>query len=238
MVQTIGPAITGFKSNTMPDHSENNEAHEVLSEDLLSDIAAKRIPLQTEILESGECYTFEITQNDAGMRLDAFLPLAVDGFSRSRLQDIIKNGNATLNGKKATPKNRLKEGDRVVITIPPPDDPTPMGEDIPLNIIFEDDDLIVIDKPTNMVVHPAAGNWTGTLVNALIHHCGGTLSGIGGVRRPGIVHRLDKETTGLMIIAKNDHSHQGLAAQFADHGRIGPLRRAYKAIVWNTPSRA
>ncbi|MEP6355149.1 MAG: RluA family pseudouridine synthase [Hyphomicrobiales bacterium] len=222
----------------MPDHSEINEAHEALSEDLVSDITEKRIPLKTEILETGERYTFEITQSDAGMRLDAFLPLAVDGFSRSRLQDIIKSGNATVNTKSAPPKIKLKQGDCVVLLIPLPEDPTPQGEDIPLDIVFEDDDLIVVNKPTDMVVHPAAGNWTGTLVNALIHHCGDSLSGIGGVRRPGIVHRLDKETSGLLIVAKNDHTHQGLAAQFADHGRTGPLRRAYKAIVWNTPSRA
>lgn len=222
----------------MSDGSEPDETHEALSEDLVSDIELKRIPSNTEIVETGERYTFEITETDVGMRLDAYLPLAVHGFSRNRLKEIIKDGNATLNGKMTTPKSRLKQGDSVVLLIPPPEDPTPLGENIPLDIVFEDDDLIVIDKPADMVVHPAAGNWTGTLVNALIHHCGNSLSGIGGVRRPGIVHRLDKETSGLLIVAKNDHTHKGLAAQFADHGRTGPLRRAYKAIVWNTTSRA
>ena len=222
----------------MPDHSESDEAFETLSEDLLSDSATKCIPLKTEILETGERYTFLIAQSDEGKRLDSFLAFALDGFSRNRLQEIIKDGHATVNGNKATPKNRLKLEDNVVVTIPPPEDPTPIGENIPLDIVFEDDDLIIINKPADMVVHPAAGNWTGTLVNALIHHCGDSLSGIGGVRRPGIVHRLDKETSGLMIVAKNDHAHKGLAAQFADHGRTGPLRRAYKALVWNTPSRA
>src|SRR6202020_2875080 len=106
------------------------------------------------------------------------------------------------------------------------------AEAIPLAIVHEDDDLIIVDKPKGLVVHPAAGNRTGTLVNALIAHCGASLSGVGGVRRPGIVHRLDKDTTGLMVVAKNDRAHQALAKQFADHGRNGPLERAYLAFVW------
>jgi 23S rRNA pseudouridine1911/1915/1917 synthase len=109
---------------------------------------------------------------------------------------------------------------------------------MPLSIAYEDDDLIVVDKPAGLVVHPAAGNPDGTLVNALIAHCGVSLSGIGGVMRPGIVHRLDKDTSGLMVVAKSDRAHRGLAAQFADHGRSGPLRRAYLALVWGvTPAR-
>ena len=110
------------------------------------------------------------------------------------------------------------------------------SENIPLNVVFEDDQFIVIDKPAGLVVHPAAGHQTGTLVNALIAHCGDSLSGIGGVKRPGIVHRLDKDTTGLMVVAKTDHAHQELAGQFADHGRTGPLQRAYLAIVWGVPT--
>jgi 23S rRNA pseudouridine1911/1915/1917 synthase len=114
----------------------------------------------------------------------------------------------------------------------------PQPEAIPLNIVYEDDDIIVIDKPKNLVVHPAAGHWTGTLVNALIAHCGGSLSGIGGERRPGIVHRLDKDTTGLMIVAKNDRAHRSLAAQFSSHGRDGePFARGYLAFVWGAPDR-
>jgi 23S rRNA pseudouridine1911/1915/1917 synthase len=112
-----------------------------------------------------------------------------------------------------------------------------MGEEIALDIVYEDDDIIVIDKPKGLVVHPAAGHETGTLVNALIAHCGASLSGIGGVRRPGIVHRLDKDTTGLMVVAKNDQAHQSLTAQFADHGRTGPMQRGYKAFVWGVPNR-
>ena len=113
--------------------------------------------------------------------------------------------------------------------------PEPKGEAIALDIVYEDDDIIVINKPKGLVVHPAAGHETGTLVNALIAHCGESLSGIGGVRRPGIVHRLDKDTTGLMVVAKNDQAHQSLTAQFADHGRTGPMQRGYMAFVWGVP---
>ena len=113
-----------------------------------------------------------------------------------------------------------------------------MAEDIALDIVYEDDDIIVIDKPKGLVVHPAAGHETGTLVNALIAHCGSSLSGIGGVRRPGIVHRLDKDTTGLMVAAKNDAAHASLTAQFADHGRTGAMRRGYMAFAWEMPNRA
>src|SRR5690606_32342640 len=109
------------------------------------------------------------------------------------------------------------------VSVPPPEPPEPQPEDIPLTVVYEDADLIVIDKPAGLVVHPAAGNWTGTLVNALIAHCGESLSGIGGIRRPGIVHRLDKDTTALMVVAKADAAHQAPAAQFPDHGRSGPL---------------
>lgn len=129
----------------------------------------------------------------------------------------------------------MRTGDSFELTLPEPEDPTPQGEDIPLDILHEDDDVIVISKPSGLVVHPGAGNWTGTLVNALIHHCSDTLSGIGGVRRPGIVHRLDKDTTGVMVVAKNDIAHRHLSLQFADHGRTMPLERAYQAIVWGRP---
>jgi 23S rRNA pseudouridine1911/1915/1917 synthase len=123
------------------------------------------------------------------------------------------------------------------VAVPPPEPAEPEGEDIPLKVVFEDDHIIVIDKPRGLVVHPAGGHWTGTLVNALIAHCGDSLSGIGGVRRPGIVHRLDKDTTGLLVAAKTDRAHHSLAAQFADHGRTGALQRGYLAIVWGAPDR-
>jgi RluA family pseudouridine synthase len=123
-------------------------------------------------------------------------------------------------------------GTPILVIIPEPAPAEPQGESIPLNVLYEDIDLLVINKPAGLVVHPAAGHETGTLVNALIFHCGSSLSGIGGVRRPGIVHRLDKDTSGLLVVAKNDKAHAGLSAQFADHGREGPLEREYMAIIW------
>jgi 23S rRNA pseudouridine1911/1915/1917 synthase len=173
----------------------------------------------------------------ASGRLDAWLAEALGGeFSRNRIKALIEDGMVLMNGKSVTePKKKVKPGDEIDIHFPDPEDPTPQGEDIALEVLFEDDDLIVISKPAGLVVHPGAGNWTGTLVNALIHHCGESLSGIGGVKRPGIVHRLDKETSGVMVVAKNDIAHRHLAAQFADHGRTGPLERAYLALVWDRP---
>jgi len=178
-----------------------------------------------------------IAEEDAEGRLDSWLTTAVEGdFSRNRLKSLIEQGAVTVNGVAITePKKKIRPGDRVEINMPEPEDPEPQGEDIPLDVLYEDEDLIVLVKPAGLVVHPGAGNWTGTLVNALIHHCGDSLSGIGGVKRPGIVHRLDKETSGVMVVAKNDNAHRHLAAQFADHGRTGPLERAYKAIVWGRP---
>ena len=134
--------------------------------------------------------------------------------------------------------HKLRGGERIEIVFPPAVAPVPGAEKIPLNIVHEDDDLIVIDKPAGLVVHPGAGNETGTLVNALIAHCGDTLSGIGGVKRPGIVHRLDKDTSGLLVAAKNDLAHRALSEQFAAHGRDGRLDRAYLAVVWGTPDRS
>jgi len=133
--------------------------------------------------------------------------------------------------------HKLKGGERIEVSIPPAAPALPAAEKIPLRIVHEDNDLLVIDKPAGLVVHPGAGNETGTLVNALIAHCGDSLSGIGGVRRPGIVHRLDKDTSGLLVVAKNDLAHRGLSEQFAAHGRDGRLERAYLAVVWGSPER-
>ncbi len=150
---------------------------------------------------------------------------------------MIKSGDVTAGGRKIVePKYRVNEGEVLTLSLPEPEDPEPQGEDIPLTIVYEDEHLIVIDKPAGLVVHPGPGNWTGTLVNALIHHCGDSLSGVGGVKRPGIVHRIDKDTSGLLVVAKTDQAHQGLSAQFADHGKTGPLERAYSALVWGAPS--
>ena len=174
-----------------------------------------------------------------GKRLDAWLSarLAPD-LSRNRIQSLIGDGQVSVDGKVVREaKHKLRDGASIAIVMPEPEDPAPKGEAIALDILFEDRDLIVINKPAGLVVHPGNGNWTGTLVNALIHHCGDTLSGIGGVKRPGIVHRLDKETSGVMVVAKNDLAHRHLSAQFADHGRTGELERAYLALVWGTPDR-
>ncbi len=177
--------------------------------------------------------------DDAGKRLDSLLAAHSAGFSRNRTKSLIKDGHASIGGATILdPNHRVNPGEEITLEVPEPEDPTPRGEAIPLRVVYEDDALIVVDKPAGMVVHPAAGNWTGTLVNALIAHCGASLSGIGGVRRPGIVHRLDKDTTGLIVVAKTDAAHRGLAEQFADHGREGPLQRRYRALVWGAPETA
>jgi 23S rRNA pseudouridine1911/1915/1917 synthase len=177
------------------------------------------------------------TVDDAGQRLDLVLTRVFPDLSRSRVQALIKGGAVSrADGSIVDAANlRVKLGDAFVVAVPAPEDPIPHGEDIPLTIIHEDRAVIVIDKPAGLVVHPAAGHATGTLVNALIFHCGDTLSGIGGVRRPGIVHRLDKDTSGLMVIAKTDAAHQSLTGQFAAHGADGRLERGYAAIVWGVP---
>jgi 23S rRNA pseudouridine1911/1915/1917 synthase len=170
---------------------------------------------------------------EAGNRLDAALARAVPAFSRNRLKDLILAGAVSINGSAVTePKYKVREGDEILLVAPEPVDADPEPENIPLEILYEDDQLIVINKPVGMVVHPAPGNPSGTLVNALLYHCGDSLKGIGGVKRPGIVHRLDKDTSGVMVAAKTDHAHNHLAAQFADHGRTGPLHRAYLAWAW------
>nr|WP_276081479.1 RluA family pseudouridine synthase [Methylobacterium sp. GC_Met_2] len=176
------------------------------------------------------------TVAEGGIRLDRALVALFADLSRARLQDLIREGRVSRDGAlMRDPAAKVAAGTRIVLTLPPPIPAEPAAEETDLPIVFEDDDLIVIDKPAGLVVHPAPGHESGTLVNALIAHCGASLSGIGGVRRPGIVHRLDKDTSGLIVVAKNDAAHQGLTAQFADHGRTGPLERAYAAIVWGLP---
>jgi len=176
----------------------------------------------------------------AGQRLDQWLAAQLaPALSRSRVQALIKQGAVGIGGKTVTEtKHKLAAGDAVTVEVPEPEPAEPQGEAIPLDILYEDDALVVVNKPAGLVVHPGAGNWTGTLVNALIHHCGNSLSGIGGVKRPGIVHRLDKDTSGVMVVAKTDHAHRALSEAFADHGRTGDLRRAYVALVWGVPTPA
>lgn len=169
-------------------------------------------------------------------RLDRLLAAAWPDLSRSRLQALIRGGHVALGGHPILDPSAKPTGPAEIALIEPPPIPAePAGETIPLDIVFEDDDLVVIEKPAGLVVHPGAGNETGTLVNALLAHCGASLSGIGGVMRPGIVHRLDKDTSGLLVVAKNDLAHHALAQQFADHGRSGPLERAYLAFSWGAP---
>jgi 23S rRNA pseudouridine1911/1915/1917 synthase len=168
----------------------------------------------------------------AGWRLDRALAAAVPSLSRERLKVLTKSGALTREGKALRdPAIKVKGDERFTLAVP---DPTPAHnepQEIPLPIVYEDEHLLVVDKPAGLVVHPAAGNYDGTLVNALLHHCGDSLSGIGGVARPGIVHRIDKDTSGLLVVAKHDKAHEGLAKQFADHS----IDRRYLAIVSGVP---
>jgi 23S rRNA pseudouridine1911/1915/1917 synthase len=180
-----------------------------------------------------------VAAEEAGERLDRVLAARVPELSRSRHKALIVAGRVAIDGATIRdPGHRVNAGGSITLDLPPADDGEIGPENIPLKVLFEDDDIIVIDKPAGLVVHPAAGNWSGTLVNALVAHCGDSLSGIGGVKRPGIVHRLDKDTTGVMVVAKTDRAHRALTGQFAEHGRGGgALQRGYLAFVWGVPER-
>jgi 23S rRNA pseudouridine1911/1915/1917 synthase len=180
-------------------------------------------------------YTVPVPEYKAGTRLDRFLAEALPDMSRTRFKALIEEGRVGREGDAVSvkdPSQKIKAGEIYIIEVPPAIPAIPIPQDIPLDIIYEDDDLIVINKPAGLVVHPAPGHYEGTLVNALLHHCRGSLSGIGGVSRPGIVHRLDKDTSGLLVAAKNDITHHGLSEQFAAH----TVRRMYCAVVWGMPS--
>jgi len=224
------------------------EAEKELEALLLADAAARDAKVEAELDADGEDFGFDedggarsykVPEDATGERLDRFLVKATADaeLSRTRLKSLIEQGAVLVDGQAASVSTKLKAGQSVSIVMPEPVDPIPHGENISLNIVFEDEHLLVIDKPAGLVVHPAAGHPTGTLVNALIHHCGDSLSGIGGVKRPGIVHRLDKDTSGLLVVAKSNAAHRGLAKLFADHGRELPLERVYHALVWNVPER-
>jgi 23S rRNA pseudouridine1911/1915/1917 synthase len=190
--------------------------------------------------DSSEPASFEVTipPDGQGLRLDRALAGAVPSLSRSRLQSLIRDGAVACDGSTiCDPGRRVKPGERYSIVVPPAEPAVPRPERMALAIVHEDEDVIIVDKPAGLVVHPAAGHESGTLVNALIAHCGDSLSGIGVVRRPGIVHRLDKDTSGLLIVAKTDRAHQSLAAQFQAHGADGRLERRYLALVWGGPMR-
>jgi 23S rRNA pseudouridine1911/1915/1917 synthase len=171
--------------------------------------------------------SFAVADESAGARLDVFLTSVLGGYSRSHIQRLIKDGHVQVDGKPAKANQAMKSGQTVGVELPEPTDPAPQPEALPLPIIYQDKDLIVVDKPAGMVVHPAAGHASGTLVNALLHHVE-DLSGIGGEKRPGIVHRLDRGTSGLMVVAKNDAAHEELSRQFHDR----EVEKEYIALVW------
>ncbi len=182
----------------------------------------------------GDGRTHRVTAGpaSAGARLDRLVADRVPGLSRSQAQALIAAGHVSQAGATiAEPSYRVKPGQEFHVVVPPPAPAKPVPEAVALDILYEDAHLVVLDKPAGMVVHPAPGATRGTLVNALLAHCGASLSGIGGVRRPGIVHRLDKDTSGLMVVAKDDETHRDLAAQFAGH----TVTRVYRALVWGTP---
>lgn len=178
-------------------------------------------------------FLIQFSPAEAGSRLDKALAMHLPALSRERLKALIAEGALIINGVvERSGARKLRGGEDARLTLPDLTPATPRPEAIPLTILHEDEHLIVIDKAAGMVVHPSNGHEGGTLVNALLHHCGASLSGINGVLRPGIVHRLDKDTSGVMVVAKGDRAHRHLAAQFADHGRTGALERRYRAICW------
>ena len=172
---------------------------------------------------------FEVLSEDADSRIDRYLAQQMPDQSRSFLQKLIREEQITVNGRPVKANYRLQPEDQVLIIVPDPQLPDILPENIPLDILYEDSDVLVINKPKGMVVHPAAGHYTNTVVNAVMYHCQGNLSGINGVMRPGIVHRIDRDTTGAIVICKNDQAHQSLAQQLKEHS----ITRSYRAIVWN-----
>ena len=169
----------------------------------------------------------EVSPEHAGIRIDKYLAESLPDISRSYLQKLFRDGEIRMNGKAVKASAKTLAGAEIVFAIPEPEEPEILPEDIPLDILYEDSDVILINKPKDMVVHPAAGHYTGTLVNGLMYHCREGLSGINGVLRPGIVHRIDKDTTGVLVVCKNDRAHNGLAEQLAEHS----ITRKYRAIV-------
>ena len=183
--------------------------------------------------DATEIRNLTVEPEQAGERLDRWLAGEIAELSRSRLKALIGEGQLSLNGAPVSdPSAKIVAGQVYSLSVPAPRAAEPEPEPMDLDVLFEDDHLIVLQKPAGLAVHPAAGNWTGTLVHGLLHHCAGSLSGIGGVERPGIVHRLDKDTSGVMVVAKSDRAHQGLTAQFAAH----TVERAYIAFTRNAPN--
>lgn len=181
-------------------------------------------------MENKQIYEFNIIKDNENMRLDQFLATELSDLSRSYIQKLIECENVLVNGKTCTTKKyKISEHDKIEISIPEPRELSIEAENIPLNIVYEDDDVLIVNKPKGMVVHPAVGNYTGTLVNAIMYHCGTRLSSINGVVRPGIVHRIDKDTSGLLMIAKTNRAHESLSEQLAEHS----ITRRYQALVYH-----
>ena len=174
-----------------------------------------------------EILNYQVSDGQSGIRIDRYLSEMNEELSRSYIQKLLKEQKITVNGSAVKANYKVQEGDEISVAVPDIKEPDILPEDIPLDILYEDDDVLIVNKPKGMVVHPSAGHTSGTLVNAIMFHCKDNLSGINGVLRPGIVHRIDKDTTGSVIVCKNDAAHQALAVQFADH----TITRRYRAIV-------
>ena len=179
--------------------------------------------------EKEQRYYYTVEKEQEGMRLDQFLAAELTEHSRSYIQKLIKNGRVSLNERPGKPAARIQTEDRILLTVPPLKELAVLPEEMPLDILYEDEDVILINKPKDMVVHPCPGRYSGTLVNGLLAHCKEQLSGINGVLRPGIVHRIDKDTTGVLVVCKNDMAHRSLAEQLKEHS----ITRKYEAIVYN-----
>lgn len=178
-----------------------------------------------------EIQNLTVDADSSGIRIDRYLSEKNDQLSRSYLQKLLKEQGITVNGREVKANYKVQAGDEILISLPDLSEPDILPEDIPLDILYEDQDVMVVNKPKGMVVHPSAGHTSGTLVNAILFHCHGNLSGINGVMRPGIVHRIDKDTTGALLICKNDAAHRALAEQLKEHS----IKRRYRAVVWGNP---
>src|SRR5262245_4911532 len=199
---------------------------------------ANKLTQGAETRQQATRLMLEVRTAEVGQRLDRFLSARLPHLSRSRLQALLRAGEVSRDGTVVLNlSGKVKVGENYEVRLPPVEPARITPQEIPLVIAYEDAHVIVIDKPKGLAVHPGPGHASGTLVNALIAHCGTSLSGIGGVQRPGIVHRMDKDTTGLLVVAKTDRAHQGLAQQFASHGADGRLQRNYRALVWGVPAR-
>jgi len=184
-----------------------------------------------ELGKMNESQIYIVSEDESGLRIDHFLTIKEESLSRAFIQKLIKEVSITVNDKPSKPSYKLKNQDRIEVTVPEPEPDHAQPEDIPLNVLYDDDALIVINKPAGMVTHPAAGNYSGTLVNAILAHCT-DLSGIGGVQRPGIVHRLDKDTSGILVVAKTDLAHQSLSFQFKER----QVKKIYLALICGVPA--